>query len=213
MMNPIRILVADDHAVLREGICALLGRHADLIVVGEASNGVEALAQVASLKPDVVLMDISMPEMDGLEATRQIQASCPGTRVLILTQHENKEYVLPLLQAGAAGYILKKAGGTELVNAIRAVFNEGAFLYPGIARAVMNHASHTSELQPHGLTEREKQVLTLIAEGLTGREIAEKLCLSEKTVNTHRANIMEKLKIHNRAELVKYAIREGLIQP
>jgi DNA-binding NarL/FixJ family response regulator len=211
-MEPIRILVADDHAVLREGICALLARHADLQVVGEASNGVEALEQVRALQPDVVLMDISMPVMDGLEATRQIKAQHPEVRVLILTQHENKEYVMPLLQAGASGYILKKAGGAELVNAIRAVFTEGAYLHPSIARAVMNQASHRAETLPPALTERERQVLTLIAEGLTGREIAEKLCLSEKTVNTHRANIMEKLGVHNRAELVKYAIREGLIQ-
>src|SRR5512146_1507674 len=134
-MDPIRILVVDDHAVLREGICALLVQHGDMQVVGEASNGVEALEQAASLKPDVILMDITMPRIDGLEATRQIRERWPETRVLVLTQHENKEYVMPLLKAGAAGYILKKAGGAELVNAIRAVYTDGAFLHPSAARA------------------------------------------------------------------------------
>ncbi|MBI4787725.1 MAG: response regulator transcription factor [Chloroflexi bacterium] len=208
----IRVLVVDDHAVLREGICMLLGQHADLQVVGEARNGVEALDQVAALAPDVVLMDITMPQMDGLEATRQIKAHHPQVRVLVLTQHENKEYVLPLLQAGAAGYVLKKAGGNELVQAIRAVATEGAFLHPSVARAVMNQASQRVNGQPH-LTEREKEVLILVAEGLSSREIATKLCLSEKTILAHRTNIMEKLNIHNRAELVRYAIREGLVKP
>ncbi len=212
-MDPIRILVVDDHAVLREGICALLVQHEDLSVVGEACNGEQALEQVDALKPDVILMDITMPGMDGLEATREIKARRPETRILVLTQHENKEYVLPLLQAGAAGYILKKAGGAELVNAIRAVFSEGAFLHPSAARAVVNQVSHPQDTRRPHLTEREKQVLTMIAEGLTSREIANRLCLSEKTVVVHRNNIMEKLNLHNSVELARYAIREGLIKP
>ena len=212
-MGPIKVLVVDDHAVLRDGICALLSQQPDLCVVGEASNGKEALDQVDALAPDVVLMDISMPEMDGLEATRQISKRSAQTRVLILTQHENKEYVMPLLQAGAAGYILKKAGGAELINAIRAVKQEGAFLPPDIARTVVNQVSRTREAQQPHLTSRETQVLQLVAMGMGTREIAAKLCLSEKTVLVHRNNIMVKLNIHNRAELVRYAIREGLVKP
>jgi DNA-binding NarL/FixJ family response regulator len=211
-VEPIRVLVADDHAVLREGICALLAQHEDLTVIGEASNGAEALEQVSVLHPDVVLMDITMPVMDGLEATKQIQMRFPETRVLVLTQHENKEYVLPLLQAGAAGYVLKKAGGQELINAIRAVFTDGAFLPPTVARAVMDHVSRDEPLQ-RSLTKREREVLTLIAQGLTSRGVADQLCLSERTVVVHRNNIMGKLNIHNRADLVRYAIREGLIKP
>ncbi len=211
-MAPIRVLIADDHAVLREGISSLLAQHPDMLVVGEARNGAEALDQVAASKPDVVLMDISMPVMDGLEATKQIQARFPEARVLILTQHENKEYIMPLLHAGAAGYILKKAGGTELVNAIRAVYAEGAFLHPSVARELMDRMSQVEEASSP-LTDREKQILILIAEGLTSREIASRLHLSEKTIVVHRNNIMAKLNIHNIAELVRYAIREGLTKP
>ncbi len=208
-----RILVVDDHAVLREGICALLAHHSDISVVGEASNGVEALERVVELDPDIVLMDVSMPVMDGLEATRQIKARFPDTRILVLTQYENKEYVVPLLQAGASGYILKKAGGAELVNALRAIGREGAYLPPSVARTVMSGMTAPAQSTLGKLTEREKQVLTLIAEGLTGREIAGRLCLSEKTVNVHRTNLMEKLDIHHTADLVRYAIREGLVKP
>ena len=213
-MDPIRVLVVDDHAVLREGICALLAQHVDIRVVGQASNGIQALEQVEALQPHIVLMDITMPEMDGLEATRQIKARWPQTRVLVLTQHENKEYALPLLQAGASGYVLKKGGGGELVEAIRAVHTEGAFLHPSVAREMMDRAleQDAGAANAPRLTEREREVLRMVAEGLSSREIADQLCLSAKTVITHRANIMEKLGVHNRAELVKYAIREGLVQ-
>lgn len=209
----IRVLVADDHAVLREGICALLANQADITVVGQASNGAEAVEQAQALKPDVILMDISMPGMDGMEATRRIKAKTPEARILVLTQHEDEELIVPMLQAGAAGYIFKRAGGGELVDAIRAVQREGAYIHPRVARALMNQVSRAEgSSEPH-LTEREKQVLTLIAQGLTGREIAEELSLSEKTVVAHRTSIMEKLDLHNTADLVRYAIREGLVKP
>lgn len=211
-MNPIRVLVVDDHAMLREGVCALLAQHSDVRVVGQASDGLEAVKQTLALQPDVVLMDISMPRMDGLQATREIKAQRPETRVLILTQYESKEYAVALLQAGVAGYILKKAGGAELVEAIRAVHSEGAFLHPSIARTLMAEVKKTDDLPQARLTRREQEVLVLVAEGLTSREIAEKLVLSERTVVVHRNNLMEKLQIHNRAELVRYAIRQGLIQ-
>lgn len=214
-MDKIRVLVVDDHAILRDGICSLLARRDDLQVIGEAANGLEALKQVETLRPDVVLLDISMPVMDGLEATRRIKQAFPEVKILVLTQHDNNEYVFPVLEAGAAGYVLKKSGGAELVAAIRAVYQEDAFLHPAVAREViarMREAAEECGQQPR-LTERETEVLKLITEGLSSREIAEKLCLSPKTVMVHRANIMEKLGIHSRAELVRYAIRQGLIKP
>jgi two-component system response regulator NreC len=205
-------MIVDDHAVLREGIRALLARQPDMTVVGMAESGAEGIELARTCKPDVILMDISMPGMDGLEATRQIRAHDPQARILVLTQHEDEELIVPLLQAGAAGYIFKRAGGAELVGAIRAVHSEGAFLHPRVARLLMNQVSRVEDpAEPH-LTEREKQVLTLIAEGLTGREIAEKLSLSEKTVIAHRTSIMDKLNLHHVADLVRYAIREGLVE-
>lgn len=212
-MTQIRVLVVDDHAVLREGIRALLAKQSDITVVGEAGSGAEAVEQAQALKPDVILMDISMPGIDGMEATRRIKAHTPAARILVLTQHEDEELIVPMLQAGAAGYIFKRAGGAELVDAIRAVQHEGAYIHPRVARALMHQVSRVEEPSEPHLSEREKEVLTLIAQGLTGREIAEKLCLSEKTVVAHRTSIMEKLDLHHIADLVRYAIREGLVKP
>lgn len=208
----IRVLVADDHAIVREGICSLLARRKDVQVVGEAADGRLAVEQVASLTPDVVLMDISMPVMNGLEATQEIRRRFPNVRILVLSQYESREYILPLLRAGAAGYIAKRARASELVDAIRAVYNEGAFLQPNLARAVVEGVTNASDSEPQSiLTEREKQVVRLVADGMSSREIAVELGLSVKTVDTHRANIMEKLNIHSSAELIKYAIREGIV--
>ncbi len=208
----IRVLVVDDHAIVREGICSLLARRKDIQVVGQAADGRQAVAQVASLAPDVVLMDISMPVMNGLEATVEVRRNFPNVRILVLSQYESKEYVVPLLRAGAAGYISKRARANELVDAIRAVYYEGAFLQPNIARAVVEGVTNGSHAEPQPiLTEREKQVVRLVADGLSSREIADELGLSAKTVDTHRANIMEKLGIHSSAELVKYAIRAGIV--
>jgi DNA-binding NarL/FixJ family response regulator len=212
-MPKIRVLLVDDHKILREGLHSLLSMQEDIEVVGEASDGQAALELIGQLKPDIVVMDIAMPGMDGLEATRRIKKDFPETRVLILTQHDNREYVFSLLQAGAVGYILKKSGGAEVINAIRSTFAEGAFLPPSIAREVMDRYIQRPPEEtgrPH-LTDRENQVLRLIAEGKTNKEIAEILFLSVKTVMVHRTNIMEKLDIHSRTELVKYAIRQGLI--
>jgi len=192
----------------------LLSLQPDIEVVGEAGDGLAALEQVRLLHPDVVLMDIAMPVMDGLEATRRLKEESPGTRVLILTQHDNREYIFSLLEAGAAGYVLKKAGGAELLTAIRGVYEEGAFLPPSIARLVVERYIQrpTEEEERPRLTERETEVLRLLAEGKTNKEIADILCLSVKTVMVHRANIMEKLDLHSRTELVKYAIKQGLVQ-
>ena len=217
MAGKIRVLIADDHAILREGVRALLSLTPDIEVVGEASDGLEAIKRTRQLSPDVVLMDIGMPGLGGLEATLEIGNVAPHTRVLVLTQYDNKEYVYRFLKAGAAGYVLKKAAGTELVGAIRSVHQGGLFLHPSIAAAVVEpylrgRAGEAERDVYEALTDREKQVLKLVAEGRTSKEVADLLCLSVKTVMAHRANIMEKLDIHNKTELIKYALRKGLIQ-
>jgi two-component system, NarL family, response regulator LiaR len=212
-LKKIRVLITDDHAILREGVRSLLSLQKDLEVVGEAGDGAQALALVAEKHPDVVVMDIAMPGMDGIEATRRIKETNPHSKVLVLTQHDNKEYIFSVLQAGAAGYVLKRAGGAELIAGIRGVYEEGAYLPPRVAREVVSHYVHPpagDSAIPH-ISEREKEVLVLIAEGKSNREIAEQLCVSVKTVMVHRGNIMEKLDIHSRTELVKYAIRQGLV--
>ncbi|MCI0478605.1 MAG: response regulator transcription factor [Anaerolineales bacterium] len=213
MSKPIRVLVVDDHAIVREGICALLARRKDIQVIGEAADGKRAIDAVAQFDPDVVLMDIQMPVLDGLEATREIHKRFPAMRILVLTQHDSKEYVVPLLRAGAVGYITKSARATELIGAIRAVYEEGAYLPPRITQTVVSAISESSDAQEERplLTEREVEVLRLVAEGLSSREIAERLNISVKTVDTHRANIMEKLGVHNSAELIKLAIRKGIV--
>ncbi len=213
MMDKVRLLLVDDHALVREGIRALLALYPDMEVVGEAANGQEAIEKARDLSPDVVLMDIAMPGLGGLEATLEIRSTRPTARVLVLTQYDNREYVRRFLSAGAAGYVLKKALGTELVSAIRAVHQGGSFLHPDVATAVIEgYLQRGGEEDAYeALSDREKQVLKLAAEGYTSREIAEMLGLSVKTVMGHRTNLMEKLNLHNRTELVKYAIAKGLI--
>lgn len=215
-MDKINVLLADDHTILREGIHLLLESQGDIQVVGEASDGREAVALAHRLCPDVVLMDISMPLMNGLEATQQIKRDCPRVNVLVLTMHDNEEYVAQILRAGASGYVLKRTAGTELVTAIRAVHRGEAFLYPSVAKQVIGgYLRHTQAGQSTAtavLTPREKEILKLIAEGYTNRQMATLLCLSIKTVETHRANLMQKLGLHDRVELVKYAIRVGIVE-
>lgn len=212
----IRVVLVDDHTILREGIRALLSQSKEIEVIGEAEDGQAGVDLAVELQPDVVLMDIAMPVLDGLEATRRIKDRLKSVKVLILTQHENREYVYPILKAGADGYVLKKAAGTELASAIKAVAAGGTFLYPSVARAVVEDYLRPdgtiSERRHSRLTDREVEILKLVAEGHSNQEIADMLCLSAKTVTGHRTNIMEKLDIHNRTELVKYAIRTGLIQ-
>lgn len=211
-MAKIRVLVVDDHALLRDGICALLALHDDIEVVGEATEGREAIDKVRQLSPDVVLMDIAMPLMDGLEATRRIHKENPKAKVLILTQHDNKEYMLSSVKAGVAGFIPKRAVASELVSAIRVVHQGDSYLYPSVARVLIGDYLQQVKPEPYdSLTNREREVLKLVAEGRTSREIADLLCVSIKTVLGHRTKIMEKLDIHNRTELVKYALRKGLI--
>ena len=184
----------------------------DMQVVGEAGDGAQTLARVRELQPNIVLMDIGMPGLDGLAATRQIRESCPNTRVLILTQHENKEYILPALRVGASGYVLKRAEGDELVNAIRAVHAGGTFLDPSIAGIVADDVRGDAPADAYAtLSERERQVLVLLAQGQTYQQIATTLFISVKTVDFHRANILRKLNLATRADLTRFGVQRGLI--
>ena len=216
MTPKIRILVADDHTLFRKGICALLEDEQDMIVVGEAENGREAVRLVSTLKPDVVLMDIAMPQLNGLEATRQIKREHPETRVLVLTMYDHEEYFRQMLEVGASGYIIKRAAANELVSALRAVQNDEAVLSPAITRLLLedylNRENHKEESDPNALSAREREVLQLIAEGMTSREIAEVLNLSIKTVQSHRTSLMQKLDLHDRGDLIKYAIQKKIIE-
>lgn len=210
----IRVLVVDDHAILREGICSLLERYDDIAVVGEAANGAQALAQVEALRPDIVLMDLAMPEMDGLEATRLMRQRYPEVKVLILTQHDNQEYIAPALQAGAAGYVLKRSGGREVITAIRQVYEQDAFLGPGVAREMIRDytaAGPVGNWPTNRLTEREREVLRLVVAGQSNKEIAQLLVISPKTASVHRTNIMEKLGVRNSAELVRHVMEHRLL--
>ncbi len=216
-MAKTRVLLADDHAIVREGVKMILTRESDIEVVGEASDGAQALEMVALLKPAVVVMDISMPGMGGIEATQHVTERYPGVHVLALTMHEDESYVFKLLRAGASGYVLKRAAAQDLVQAVRAAAKGEAFLYPSVARKVVEDYLRRVETgedreRYDGLTEREKEILTLIAQGLSNQQIAQKLYISIKTVQTHRAHILEKLGLHDRTELVRYAIRKGLIE-
>ncbi|MFC1902640.1 response regulator [Chloroflexota bacterium] len=212
-MGKIRILLVDDHTIMRDGIRALVSLDDSIEIVGEASEGKEAIQKVQELKPDLVVMDIAMPGMDGLEATRRITKKNPRVKILVLTQHDNREYILSTIKAGAAGYVPKRALGSELISAIRAVHEGQSFLYPSAAAALIeDYRQQAEEEEPYGrLTPREREILKLIAEGPTSREIADILFISLKTVHGHRTHIMEKLDLHNRTELIKYAMRKGLV--
>ncbi len=215
-MSKIRVMVVDDHAMVRQGICALLSAEPDVEVVGEAEDGPTAIAKSTQLQPDIVLMDIAMPKMNGLEATRQIKAQNPDIQVLAVTVHDSSEYFFRILEAGASGYVLKGSTSNELVSALRAVQRGGVFLDPLVAKKVVDDylqqvKSGEEKVKYDGLSEREREVLTLIGEGRTNQEIAQMLTLSPNTVQTHRSRIMEKLNLHNRAQLMKYAMRKGLI--
>jgi two-component system response regulator NreC len=211
------VLIADDHALIREGIRALLEGCRDIEVVGDAADGREAIEKARKLKPDVVLMDIAMPGLGGLEATLEIRNACPKTKIIVLTQYDSKEYIYRFLKAGASGYVLKKATSAELVSAIQAAMRGSTFLHPEVAPVViegyLQGKDKDIEEDPYeSLTNREKQVLKLVAEGYKNNEIADMLYMSVKTVMGHRTHIMEKLNIHSRTELIKFAIRKGLIE-
>lgn len=214
-MSTIRVLLADDHRILREGIRALIEDQEDMVVVGESEDGLATVKKVAELLPDVVVMDIAMPLLNGLEATRQIHRDYPQVKVLILTMHENEEYIRQVLAAGALGYVLKDAAARDLLGAIRTVNQGEAVLSPAITRLVIEDYLRWGDIRPEdttdGLTPREREVLQLIAEGYTNKEIAGIMNLSVKTVQSHRTNLMNKLDLHDRGELIKYAIQKKII--
>lgn len=211
-MDKIRILVVDDHPIVREGLRLLLEAEPDLEIIGEAADGEEALRLVQEREPDLVLMDITMPGMSGLLATQQIVRLRAQTRVLALTMHEGEEYFFRILEAGASGYLPKGAESSELLAAVRAVHRGGVYLYPPLAAILMQEFHKSREREGSGgLSPREGEVLRLIAEGKTSQEIADLLVVSVHTVQTHRAHIMEKLNLHNRAALIKYAVKRGLV--
>lgn len=215
-MPKIKLILADDHAVVRSGLRMLLEVQPDIEILAEVESGTEAVAKTQSLSPDIVLMDIQMPGLNGIEATKQIKQLAPDTAVLALTMYEDDQYFFEMLHAGASGYVPKRAAPDELLTAIRAVGRGEVYLYPSLAsRLVQDYLKRAdSGDQPliyDDLTPREREVLTLIAEGLTNPEIAERLVISVKTVDRHRENIMRKLNLHSRIDLVKYALRIGLI--
>jgi DNA-binding NarL/FixJ family response regulator len=215
-MQKIKVLIVDDHTLVRDGIRALLALVADVRVVGEAANGREALEKVKKLAPDVVLMDLAMPIMSGLESTRRIRKRFPGTKVLALTQYEDREYIVPTIEAGARGFVSKTAAFTELASAIQAVYQGESFLSPIAAAAVVEECQQKVSAEGEtdsyqNLTDREREMLKLVAEGYTAREIADMLVISVRTVETHKTNLMKKLNIRNKADLIRFAIRKGII--
>jgi len=215
-MPKIKVLVADDHTIVRHGIYALLGLMSDIELVGEAVNGKEAVEKVKKLMPDIVIMDVAMPIMDGLEATRRICKEFPRTRVIALTQYDDREFVFPVIEAGARGFISKTAASSELASAIRSVYRGDSYLSPSVARVFVEGYQQgidvVKDRDPYKqLTNREREILKLLAEGHTSHEIAAMLVLSPKTVDRHKTNLMAKLAIHSRADLIKYALRKGII--
>jgi DNA-binding NarL/FixJ family response regulator len=222
-MKKIRILIADDHDVVRSGLKMLLRSQGEFSVVAEAPDGEEAVRLVDKHKPDVAILDISMPKMDGIEATRTIRQNHPEVKVLILTVHEDEEYAMQALRAGASGYLLKNAGKKEIFEAVRSAVTGGRFFSSRISNLIMDGlVKRAGEAQPgtgavsasarNPLTRRETEVLQYIARGYTNRKIADELCLSFRTINTHRANLMKKLDIHDTAGLVRHAITAGIVK-
>lgn len=217
-MSRIRLLLVDDHEVVRRGLRMLLENEADLLIEGEAGNGEQALSLVDTLKPDVVIMDITLPDISGIDAARQIKSLHPNVAVVALTIHEDEQYFFEMLQAGASGYVPKRAAPDDLITAIHAAHRGETYIYPSLAKLLVkdflsrNGEEDTKETI-RGLTPREQEVLALLAEGKSNDEIAELLTISAHTVARHRENLMAKLGLHSRSELVKYAIRKGLIKP
>lgn len=214
-MADIRVLVADDHALVREGIRALLAGCSDIEMVGEAADGLEAVEACRRLQPDVVLLDIAMPGLGGLEAALAIRRDCPRSRIVVLSQYDDREYVARFLKLGVAGYVLKKTVGRDLAGTVRAAHRGGLVLDPEVARSALDERGRPVPESPgdpyEALTDREKQVLKLVAEGRSNKEVAEALGISVKTAMTHREHLMEKLGVHNRTDLVRFALQHGVI--
>lgn len=215
-MNTLRIFLADDHVVMREGLRSLVNAQADMNVVGEAGNGRAALLKARELQPDVVIMDVSMPDLNGIQVTERLKRVCQNITVLVLTAHDDSGYLRQLLEVGASGYVLKKAAAEELINAIRVVAAGGVYLDPTLAGKVVGGYLGKRRLRGatlrNDLSEREAEVLRLVAWGYTNKEAAGYLSLSVKTVETHKANLMEKLDLKSRVEIVRYALRQGWLR-
>jgi two-component system response regulator NreC len=213
----IRVMLVDDHAVVRAGLRMMLESEADFDICSEASTASEAIVKTAQEKPDVILMDIGLPDMTGIDATKEIKRAFPDIPVVALTIHEDEEYFFKMLDAGASGYVPKRAAPEELLSAIRAAYSGEVYLYPSLAKLLvrdfLSQQQESAANTLNGLTAREEEVLALLAEGESNTEIAEKLTISPKTVARHRENIMNKLNLHSRTDLVKYAIRKGIIEP
>lgn len=216
-MTKTKVLIADDHALVREGIAAFLKLCDDLEVIAEASDGIEALEKAGKFRPDIIIMDVNMPKLGGLEATVEIKKTHPHIKILVLTQYEDREYIARFLKAGVSGYLLKKAVGSDLVAALKAIVRGELYLYSSIASEVVagflkEGREHEADDPYEKLSDREKQVLKLVAEGYTHKEVADMLSISVKTVIAHQTNIGEKLGVHTRAGLIKFAIQKGIIK-
>ncbi len=217
-MKKIRVLIAEDHTIVRQGLCALLRSEPDIEVVGEASDGSEAVEMAERLNPDIILMDIGMRTLNGLDATRKIKKTLPHIRILVLTMYDNEEWIFQILKAGATGYLIKDSAMTDLISAIRAVYRGDSYLSPSISRKVIDDYIRRAEggektSAADLLSGREREILQLIAEGNSIPKVASLLCISKKTVEAHKNHIMEKLGIHDKVGLIKYAIRKGLTNP
>ena len=220
-MSKVRILIADDHGVLRAGLRVLLNAESDMEVVGEAGDGSEAMVKARELRPDVILLDVTMPGTGGLQAIRHIRKACPASKILILSMHDDESYLREALRSGASGYALKKAADTELLSAIRAVNRGEIFLDPSLTRILVSEligneskqGDEKVEREVHRLSERETEVLRLLAQGYTSQQVADMLFLSLKTVETYKARVMNKLGLRSRAQLVRYALQVGLLSP
>jgi DNA-binding NarL/FixJ family response regulator len=212
-----RVLLADDHEIVREGLRMLIDAQPDLQVVAQVGDGAEAIACALEVEPDLVILDVAMPKMTGLDAARRITEQRPGMKVLVLSMHDNEQYFFEALRAGAGGYVLKSAAGSDLVEACRAVLRGEPYIYPsavrGLVRDYLERADRDGAVRTEPLSPREGEVTKLVAEGHTTREIADTLMISEKTVERHRSNVLAKLGFRNRVELTRYAIRRGLVEP